>query len=198
PDLEALTEMLGSCLGRIDTAAFLIQNGDDADDADCVQMLERASAELQELVSDLVTATDTPALTADLNRIVQRTVELVTGEVRFPVVVQLRLQPTLPQIAGSPSQISHAVQRALMLATTHAGHGGEVAIVTRSEEESVRCELQARGSGQDSSARTRAATLAEFLAGCGGRCRVDVDDSGALFLVLELPTAALLDDHGDG
>jgi hypothetical protein len=198
PDLEELTLLLGQCLGRIDEQAYRLQaTPDDGDDPEEFgDVLEDEAARLQMLIGSLLESAGPAAGDrANLNRTVQRAIDSTLKEIGFPVVVRQRLDQHLPRVAWQPGQLSYAVQRALLLATSHAGIGGEVQIGTRCEGGSVLLELEAYGSNQSHHLRERAVTLRDFVQECRGTCRIDIDGQGALLLAMDLPAAGTLDER---
>lgn len=196
-DIEELTSLLGQCLGRIDEQAYRLQNRDEgeAEDDQAADVLEEEASRLQNLVASLVEAVDTERLdTADLNRTVSRTVRDTLQELAQPVVIRQRLAENLPAVACKPGQLSYAVQRAVLLAIAYAGSGGEVELDTRVDDDGVLFELIARSGGHgDQRIDERATTLAEFVEGFAGRCRLDTDEQHELLLVLELPAVYATD-----
>ncbi|MBK8099226.1 MAG: hypothetical protein IPK26_19120 [Planctomycetes bacterium] len=197
PDLEELTTLLGQCLGRIDEQAYRLQrSGDDGEEADDAgDVLEQEAARLQELVSSMLAATDPREIDqADLDRTVERAVQGCLRELGFPLVVRLQLAGSLPPVACKPGQLAYAVQRALLLGTSHAGSGGEIAIATRAGGEDVVFELAAIGNGGDRHLAERVTTLQEFVQDLSGRCRTHASGH-QLSIVFELPCCMLPNDR---
>lgn len=196
-ELDRLTQLLRQCLGRIDAAAFRCQtDGGDIEPEARIEQLGLDTIQLQELVASLVdAAAKVPeTLAADLNQIVHRALQQNLQHCTTPVVLRSRLATGLPHVGCTHSQMTHAVQRALQLGIGHAGHGGVVEVFTRRDQDVVVFELQAEGHGT-AETRTRAATLAEFVASWGGRCRIERSEAGMLLLMLELPSVSVLDDR---
>lgn len=196
PDLEELTTLLGQCLGRIDEQAYRLQRrGDDDGDDDAGDVLEQEASRLQEIVSSLLAAAAPDAIEqADLDHTVVRAVEGCLRELGFPLVVRQQLAGGLPPVACTPGQLAYAVQRALLLGTSHAGSGGEIAITTRAVGDEVVFELEALGTGGDRHLAERATTLQQFVQDLNGRCSTRVTDS-RLWIVFELPCCLLPDDR---
>lgn len=186
--LDELTRLLGQCLGRIDEHAFALQRGEEDPD-EAHEALERETGRLQELLDALLRSAESgdPART-DLNRTVERVVRETLPELPFPIVLRQQLAADLPPVACSPGELACAVQRALLLGTAHARTRGEVEIATRLDGDGVVFELEATGT-KDKNLKERAATLREFVAGCQGKCTLDLDSRGALLLAIELPAA---------
>lgn len=194
PDLDHLTNLLTQCLGRIEEHAFRLQ-ADDDDPADVLvaDAIEDEASLLQELVGSLlVTAVDEHA---DLNATVERALRSCIGELGVPIVLRQRLAPHLPRIACSPADLAYAVQRALALGLGRLGPGGEVLVTTRREPESVLFELECHGFGTDRHLPERSETLAEFVVGLRGHCRLQTTDDGTLLLAFELPVALAFDER---
>lgn len=195
-ELDRLTRLLRQCLGRIDEAAFQCQtDGSEIDHESTIERLGVEAEQLQGLVSTLVDAAGRApeAAESDVNLLVQQTVQQVLHSCETPVVLRSRLANSLPAAGCRPGHLALALHRALQLGIAHTGHGGRIEVATRHDEGQVVFELLAEGSGNPETAN-RAATLAEFVAGWGGRVRVDRDEQGELLLSLELPTA---DVYGD-
>lgn len=196
-ELDRLTQLLRQCLGRIDAAAFRCQtDGGDIEPEACIEQLGLETVQLQELMASLLDAAARmpESQAADLNQIVHRALQQNLQHCTTPVVLRSRLGTRLPNVGCTASQVSHAVQRALQLGIGHAGHGGVVEVFTRRDEDVVVFELQAEGHGT-AETRSRAATLAEFVASWGGRCRIERSEAGLLLLLLELPTVSVPDDR---
>lgn len=195
PDLDDLTTLLGQCLGRIDEQAYRLQRGNDGDDDEAGDVLEQEAARLQEIIGSLLAASNPDqADRADLDRTVARSVEGCLRELGFPLVVRQSLAGDLPPVACRPGQLAYAVQRALLLGTSQAGPGGEIAITTRAGNDEVVFELEALGSGGDRHLTERTLTLQEFVLDLNGRCNSRVAD-GRLWIVIELPCCLLPDDR---
>ena len=194
PDLDRITTLLGQCLGRIDEQAFRLQRmADEDEDFLAVDVLENEAATLQELVGTLMETVAVPD-DADLNSVVEQTVQACLAEVDMPVVVRQRLAAALPRIACAPGQLAFAVQRSLMIGLGRLEPGDEILLATRRTEDGVVFEMESRGSGRDRHLQERTATLLEFVAGFQGRCSIEADDQGTLLLALELPTALAPDE----
>jgi K+-sensing histidine kinase KdpD len=196
-ELDRLTQLLRQCLGRIDEAAFRCQADDSEIDHEAsIEQLGFETGQLQDLVASLIdAAAKAPeSYATDINQVVHRAMQQSLQQCVTPVVLRSRLAGNLPSVSCRPSQVAHAVQRALQLGIGHAGHGGAVEIGTRQDHELVVFELQAEGQG-NAETRGRAATLAEFVASWGGRCRIDRSEAGMLLLMLELPAASVFDDR---
>ena len=188
-DLAQLQNMLGKCLGRIDEHAFRLQEGGAALEQDSVaDAIEDETGELQHIVDSIVEAAIAGSdERADLNAIVAHCVNAMLQEVWYPLVIRQRLGSQMPMVAGSTSMITHAVHRALALAASHAGSGGEVSVTTRTEGDEVLLELQCPAGASGQSLEDRAMTLRAFVAQFQGRCEVSLDSTGGFWLALELP-----------
>lgn len=196
-DLANLQKLLGKCLGRIDEHAFRLQeDGAVLDQETVADAIEDETGELQQIVDSIVEAaiagTDERA---DLNAIVAHCVSAMLQEVWYPLVVRQRLDAKLPLVAGSTGMITHAVHRALALAASHAGSGGEVSITTRTEACEVLFELQCPAGASAQNLEDRAMTLRAFVAQFQGRCEVSVDSTGGFWLALELPVCTSFDQR---
>ncbi|MBL8728585.1 MAG: hypothetical protein JNM25_09160 [Planctomycetes bacterium] len=194
PDLDHLTNLLSLCLGRIEEHAFQLQDETDARrDPAVADAIEDEASLLQELVGSLlVCAVDEHA---DLNATVERALRSCVGEVNVPIVVRQRLAPRLPKIACPPADLAYAVQRALVLAIGRLAPGGEIAVTTRREHDTVLFEVESRGVEVDRHLAERSETLAEFVVGLRGHCRVHSAADDTLLLAFELPIALALDDR---
>jgi len=197
PELDELQRLLGDCLGRIDEEAFRLIDGNDLDDGEATaEVLEDATERLQRVVDSILVASEQVHDDhADLDHTVERCVAAALAAAPVPLVVRTLLAGNLPRVACSPGQLAHAVQRALALATHHAGRGGELRITTRLDRDDVLFELACRCGDGDPHLQDRALTLRAFVAQFHGRCDVSVDGTGDLCLLLELPTALELDDR---
>lgn len=193
PELDHLTRLLGQCLGRIEAQAFDLQEtGVGTDDPALADALDDEATTLHELIDSLLVYVADEH--ADLNATIERALREHLSDLDVPVVVRQRLAPGLPKIACPPADLAIAVQRALVLAIGRLGPGGEVALVTRCEAGTALLELESRGSERDLHLPQRSETLAEFVGGLGGHCRVETDADGTLLLALELPTALAFDE----
>lgn len=194
PDLDQLTTLLGRCLGRIEEQAFRLQRDDDADDDPAIgDALDDETSMLQELMESLLESTTSDH--ADLNATIERAVQSCLGEVDVPLVVRQRLAQGLPKVACTPGQLAFAVQRALVLGLGRLEPGDEVVLTTRRDDGAVLFELESFGRQDDRHLRDRTETLAEFVSGFLGNCRVQARDEHTLLLVLELPVAFVPDRH---
>jgi len=196
-DLHRLQGLLGRCLGRIDQQALQLVHGETiADPAELAHHLEDEAAKLQALVASILDSVDTGGDgRADLNPIVERCVDALLQQVGFPLVVRRRLAAVLPAVACAPGQLAHAVQRALALAASHAGAGGELLLTSRSDGDHVLFELSCERGAGDRHLADRALTLRAFLVSFHGRCEVDVDGDGRLRLTFEVPIALEPDER---
>lgn len=192
--LDQLTDLLGQCLGRIEAQAFRLQRDpDDSDETAVVAAFDDETELLQELIGSLlVCAVDEHA---DANATVERALRGCLGDLTVPLVVRQRLAPALPRVACSPDELAFAVQRALALAIGPLPPGGEIIVTTRREAEAVVFELESLGAQPDRHVRARSETLAEFVAGLHGHCRVESAADGTLLLALELPLALAHDER---
>lgn len=194
PDLDQLTTLLGRCLGRIEEQAFRLQHDDDADDDPGIgDAFDDETAMLQDLMESLLATTTSDH--ADLNATIERAVQSCLGEIDIPIVVRQRLAKDLPKVACTPGQLAFAVQRALMLGLGRLEPGDEVVLTTRRDDGAVLFELESCGTQDDRHLRDRTETLAEFVSGFQGNCRVQTRDERTLLLVLELPVAFVPDRH---
>jgi hypothetical protein len=194
PELDHITNLLGMCLGRIEEHAFRLQrDADEVEDLAVGYSIEDEASLLQELVGSLLDQAAPEE--ADLNATIERAVQSCLSEVGIPVVVRQRLARGLPRVACTPGQLAFAVQRALVLGLGRLEPGGEVVLTSRCENGSLLFELESRGRQDDRHLAERAETLAEFVAGFEGHCRVQADGDHTLLLVLELPAAFVPDEH---
>lgn len=196
-DLASLQKLLGNCLGRIDEHAFRLQEDSASLDQETVaDAIEDETGELQQIVDSIVEAAIAGSdERADLNAVVGHCVSAMLQEVWYPLVVRQRLAAKLPWVAGSTGMITHAVHRALALAASHAGSGGEISITTRTEGDEVLFELQCPTGTSAGNLEDRAMTLRAFMAQFQGRCEVSVDATGSFWLVLELPACTSNESH---
>lgn len=197
PDLHDLSYLLGQCLGRIDEEAFrLIAGDEDIDPEAAAVVLEDEASRLQNLVASILSTSHRRERDlADLNRIVEASVHSMLQELPVPVVIRQRLHRDLPPVQCAPGQLSYAIQRALVLATSHADSGSEILLSTRLEDDEVLFELACPPGSGDKHMRDRALTLRAFVAGFHGRCDVEVDPAGTLLLAMALPIALELDQN---
>jgi hypothetical protein len=194
PDLDQLTNLLSLCLGRIEEHAFQLQDETGPQDEVVLgDAFQDEASLLQELVASLlVCAVDEHA---DLNATVERALRSCVGELEVPIVLRQRLAPQLPKIACSPADLAYAVQRALVLGIGRLGPGGEVVLTTRREPDFALFELESRGVEVDRHLAERSETLAEFVVGLGGHCRVHTGGDATLLLAFELPLALAFDER---
>jgi hypothetical protein len=196
PDIDRLTTLLGQCLGRIDEQAYRLQQVDDDETLEGADdVLEQEAATLQELIGSMLEQTQAPDQ-SDLNGVIAAAVSACLGELQRPIVVRQRLEPDLPPVACSPGQLSFAVQRSLVLCTGGLVAGDELWLTSRRDGEQVVLELECPSVANDRNLPARSQTLCEFVAAMRGNCRVDRDDRGSLLVVLELPAALAIDEHG--
>lgn len=194
PDLDRLTSLLSMCLGRIEEHAFRLQDGGGTDHQDLVGCaIEDETALLQDLVGSLLEGTRPEH--ANLNATVERAVLSCLDELGIPVVVRQRLAPDLPAVDCAPGPLAFAVQRALMLGIGRLEPGGEVVLTTRQDHGGVLFELESYGIREDRHLQERAETLAEFVAGLRGSCRVQTGGSDRLLLAIELPAVFAVDER---
>jgi signal transduction histidine kinase len=188
PDLDELTALVGRCLGRIDEQAFRIQELGDPDERVFLvaDLLENEAAELQDLLTSLLAATQA-ATDTDINAIVDRVVAACLHELDVPIVLRQRLADRLPPVACPPAVLTHALQRALVLAADRLPPGGELTVTTREDDGRVLVEIASDGADGDGQLASRAETLREFVDAFGGLCRIDSDRDGSLCVALELP-----------
>ena len=189
-DLDELQRLLGECLVRIDEQALQLRQGEDVDVDAVADGLDHTAAQLQGLVARILDAAapDRPEH-ADLDATVERCVRSALQEFGTPLVLRCRLAGRLPPVACTPGQLACTVQRALVLAASHAGHGGELAITTRSDRHGVVFEVSCARGDEDRHLAERALTLRAFVASFHGHCAVDVDPAGVLWLAVEVPAA---------
>lgn len=194
PDLDHLTNLLTMCLGRIEEHAFRLQDEDETPgDAVIADAIEDEASLLQELVGSLmVCAVDEHA---DLNQTVERALRSCVGDLDVPIVLRQRLAAGLPRVACAPADLAYAVQRALSLGIARLGPGGEVLVTTRREHDAVLFELECHGFGSDRHLPERSETLAEFVVGLRGHCRIENTADGTLLLAFELPVALAFDER---
>ncbi len=194
PDLDRLTNLLSLCLGRIEEQAFRLQDDTGQHEAELAgSVFDDETVMLQDLVGSLLHAPQPEH--SDLNATIERAVLSCLDEIGMPVVVRQRLALGLPAIACAPGPLAFAVQRALMLGLGRLEPGGEVVLTTRRDDGSVLFELESYGARADRHLQERTETLAEFVAGLQGNCRVQTCDRDRLLLVLELPAAFALDER---
>ncbi|MBL8750173.1 MAG: hypothetical protein JNK78_13490 [Planctomycetes bacterium] len=194
-NLDRITTLLGQCLGRIEAHAADVQHMDEgATTFLTAEEIDNETAELQQLVGSLLDNV-VQADDADLNHIVDQAVRSCIAAVDMPLVVRQRLAPGLPRVACNPGQLTFAVQRALGVGIGHLEPGGELAVVTRREGDTIVFEMESHGEESDSDLDARTATLLEFVADMKGTCRTDADERGTLLLAIELPVALAADDR---
>lgn len=197
PDFHDLSYLLGHCLGRIDEEALRLIAGVEGCDPDAIAIvLEDETSRLQDLLTSIVSGKGREAIEqADLNHAVQSSVQALLQELPVPIVIRQRLQPELPPVLCAPGQLSCAVQRALVLASSHGGAGAEIELVTRAEDDGIVFELSCRQGATDPNLGERAVTLRAFVADIRGRCDVELDPTGTLLLAMSLPAALELDQN---
>jgi hypothetical protein len=199
PELDRITNLLGMCLGRIEEQAFRLQReGDEYCEDQVGDVIEDEASMLHELVGSLLECAVVDAVPeqADLNLTVERAVQACLDEIDVPVVVRQRLEPRLPAVACAPGQLAFAIQRALVLAVGRLEPGGEVALVTRREHGCVLFELECIGARDDRHLAERAETLAEFVHGLQGSCRMQTTgERDRLLLAIELPIEFVADER---
>ncbi|HZN41367.1 MAG TPA: hypothetical protein VFD82_21345 [Planctomycetota bacterium] len=197
PDLEHLTSLLRQCLVRIDEQAQLVQrlNGR-VTDSMASFLFEDEDTRLQSLLESLLESS-APANHADLNHVVQQTVQSFLGEATTCVAVREQLAPDLPPIGCGPVPLAGAVRRALALALGPMDDGREITVTTRAEGASVVFEVERHGSGSEYHLQERVLTLCEFVARLHGQCLIDFDERGSLVIVFDLPRALPIDGYGE-
>ena len=202
PELDRITELLGQCLGRIDEHAYRLQ--DHADLAEGVDptepsteapfdldALEREAEVLQELVQSALRQAGGDDR-ADLNRVVESTLQAALAELDIPVVVRQNLATDLPRIGCNGRELAVAAQRALVLAVSGLSAGDEIAVVTRPDNTHTLLEIEFPANGEPHLG-DRATTLQEFVAELGGHCHIRSDARSQCLIAIELPTAVPTD-----
>lgn len=194
-ELDALSNQLGECLGRIDSQVERLLADAALDPDATADAIEEQAGELHDLIDAVLATADLGDDRADLDHIVAHCVEVVIQNAGHPLVVRSQLAGNLPAAACSTGELLHAVQRALGLAAEWAGSGGEVAIRTGNHGDEIELEVTAECAGTPPAhLRERALTLQAFVANWQGRCLVDSIGDNRLALQLELPIA-LERDH---
>ncbi|MEB3323666.1 MAG: hypothetical protein VKI81_12660 [Synechococcaceae cyanobacterium] len=195
-DLADLSNRVERVIGRIDAQVARLAAGLEVDPEALSDRLDEDTEELHELLVSLVRSASLAvrAAPADLDRTVAAAIRTALQTVPHPVVMREQLDGGLPPVAWSQGDLACAVQRALALATHHAGRGGEVAVTTGSRDGFAVLGLEARGAG-DAHARDRTVTLRDYVDRLGGQCEAEVGTDGALLLRLLLPTVAPVDDR---
>jgi len=192
PELDRLTTLLGQCLGRIDEQAYRLQRtGEEDEDFEACDALEREAAMLQELVSSVVSHAGRSE-SADINRIVDHGLRSCISELEIPIVIRQNLTEGLPRIDCAPGQLAFAVQRALMLALGSIEAGGEIRVITRLDQEAVLLEIESPAPQDASHLDERATTLSDFVISFRGTCRVDTHGRSCL-IAMELPVSLVAD-----
>ncbi len=182
---QRLDELVANCLQKIEAATDRIDSEGCSDPDRTLADLEAGLDGLTKLVDvDL----DPRGPVDDLNAILQCCAIRLLQHVQVPVIVKTSLDQDLPVLQLPGDQLVPALERALTLGITQAGFAGELTLVTRAEGSLVIIELIARP-GVDGPARSldlRSVTLAEYVAGLGGRVEMAFDQRQALHLAIEL------------
>ena len=193
-DLDKLSDLLGEVLGRIDKNAGELVRSDADDPAQMAEQLESDTERLHGLVDELVQAAlDVDELErSNANIVVEKCLRDFLQVIDYPLVVRQTLSARTDLVACAPSQLTRGIQRALSLAASHAGHGGELSVRTTTKRQSVIVQLHSSGHGtQHLTDRTQ--TLRAFIEELRGELHAKVDSHGALDLEMKLPLAVEVD-----
>lgn len=183
---------LEDCLARLNEHVEELARGDQKDPfegEDLIANFDGGIANLHRIVSALLQDVAEAAVAehADLDREVEVSLGQFTASATVPLVVRQQLQGSLPKVACSPSELRHAVDRALAICAGGAAPGSEVLVRTFADGDQAVLEIRCNDIVADLGARSL--TLRAFATSWRGRCQLATGGEQGLTLSLTFPLA---------